>query len=213
MAPGVRLPGDDCDRDWIWDRQVETAAPAEIRGLAEKAWESQSRRLLEVSPFYARKFGEAGAGSTPPRLAELSRLPFSTKDELRQAIEEAPPFGSNAGVPADRIKRVYQTSGTTGVPSLIALSAADVETWTAIGSRTYYASGIHDHHSALSTFGVNIQSMATKTYSAPVSGTPLFQLDADLAVPTRTNINELRERLDQLQRDENIDIELEPSKF
>ena len=153
MAPGVRLPGDDCDRDWIWDRQVETAAPAEIRALAEKAWESQSRRLLEVSPFYARKFGEAGAGSTPPTLAELSRLPLSTKDELRQAIEETPPFGSNAGVPADRIKRVYQTSGTTGVPSLIALSAADVETWTAIGSRTYYASGIHDHHSALSTFG------------------------------------------------------------
>src|ERR1700730_18604409 len=92
MAPGVRLPGDDCDRDWIWDRQVETAAPAEIRALAEKAWESQSRRLLEVSPFYARKFGEAGAGSTPPRLAELSRLPFSTKDELRPAIEESAPL-------------------------------------------------------------------------------------------------------------------------
>jgi glycine cleavage system transcriptional repressor len=66
---------------------------------------------------------------------------------------------------------------------------------------------------ALSSFGVNIESMDTKTYSAPVSGTPLFQLDADLAVPTRTNINELRDRLDQLQRDENIDIELEPSKF
>jgi len=66
---------------------------------------------------------------------------------------------------------------------------------------------------ALSSLGVNIESMATKTYAAPVSGTPLFQLDADLAVPTRTNINELRERLDQLQRDENIDIEIEPSKF
>jgi phenylacetate-CoA ligase len=153
MASGVRLRGDHCDRDWIWDRQLETAPPAEIRARAEAAWESQSRRLLEVSPFYARKLAAAGAGSTPPTLAELSQLPFTTKDELRQAIEDSPPFGSNAGVPAERIKRVYQTSGTTGVPSLIALSAIDVVTWTTIGSRTYYASGIHDHHSVLSTFG------------------------------------------------------------
>ena len=54
--------------------------------------------------------------------------------------------------------------------------------------------------------------MGTKTYSAPVSGTPLFRLDADLAVPTRTNINELRERLDQLQRDENIDLDTQEAQ-
>ena len=59
----------------------------------------------------------------------------------------------------------------------------------------------------LRSLGVNIESMETKTYSAPVSGTPLFQLEADLAVPTRTNINELRDRLAELQREENIDIE------
>ena len=37
----------------------------------------------------------------------------------------------------------------------------------------------------LSGLGVNIESMETKTYSAPMSGTPLFQLEADLAVPLR----------------------------
>jgi phenylacetate-CoA ligase len=153
MASGARLPGDTCDRDWIWERDVETAPPAEVRARGAAAWESQSRRLREVSPFYGRKFTEPGAGPGSPPLAELSRLPFTTKEELRQSIEESPPFGSNLGVPSERVKRVYQTSGTTGVPSLIALSAADVETWTAIGSRTYYASGIHDHHSVLSTFG------------------------------------------------------------
>jgi len=60
----------------------------------------------------------------------------------------------------------------------------------------------------LSSLGVNIESMETKTYSAPVSGSQLFQLEASLAIPTRTNINELRERLEELQREENIDIEL-----
>ena len=58
--------------------------------------------------------------------------------------------------------------------------------------------------------GVNIESMETKTYSAPMSGTPLFQLEADLAVPAQTNIYELRERLEELQREENIDIEIGP---
>jgi len=64
----------------------------------------------------------------------------------------------------------------------------------------------------LSSLGVNIESMETKTYSAPMSGTPLFQLEADVAVPARTNINSLRQRLEQLQRDENIDIEITPMK-
>ena len=64
----------------------------------------------------------------------------------------------------------------------------------------------------LSSLGVNIESMETKTYSAPVSGTPIFQLEANIAVPTRTNINQLRQRFSDIQREENIDIELTPAK-
>lgn len=153
MTSSARLPGDACDRDWIWDREVETASPAEVLARSQAAWERQAARLLQVSSFYARQLAQAGAAARSPRLQDLSRLPLTTKDDLRRAIQEAPPFGSNAAVPAERIKRVYQTSGTTGAPSVIALTAADVEIWTAIGSRTYFATGIHDHHSVLSTFG------------------------------------------------------------
>jgi glycine cleavage system transcriptional repressor len=64
----------------------------------------------------------------------------------------------------------------------------------------------------LSSLGINIESMETKTYSAPVSGTPIFELEARLAVPTRTNINQLRQRFSEIQREENIDIELMPAK-
>src|SRR5207302_5584276 len=82
-----------------------------------------------------------------------SRLPFTSRAALKQGAEAEPPFGTNLAAPPERVKRVYQTSGTSGTPSLIALSDADIEAWTAIGSRTYYATGIHDHHSVLSTFG------------------------------------------------------------
>ena len=64
----------------------------------------------------------------------------------------------------------------------------------------------------LSKLGVNIESMETKTYSAPVSGTPIFQLEANLAVPTKTNINQLRERFNEIQREENIDIDIAAAK-
>jgi len=148
-----RLKDDACDRDWIWDRAAETASPEETFGIASAAWQTQLGHLLEGSAFYRRKFAAAGVSSSTPLLADLHRLPFTTKDELKQAIDEAPPFGTNLGVPAEQVKRVYQTSGSTGAPSVIALTRADIDTWTAIGTRTYYATGIHEHSAVLATFG------------------------------------------------------------
>ncbi|HEY1456409.1 MAG TPA: hypothetical protein VGG31_07915 [Candidatus Dormibacteraeota bacterium] len=148
-----RLKSDDCDRDWIWEREVEAASWEDNRRLSAGAWERQYRRLRESSPFYARKFREAGVGTSFVSLDDLSKLPFTTKDELRQAIEEAPPFGTNLCVTPDQVKRIYQTSGTTGSPSVLALTRGDMESWTVMGTRTYYATGIHEHSSVLTTFG------------------------------------------------------------
>src|SRR5262249_7880163 len=67
---------------------------------------------------------------------------------------------------------------------------------------------VHHISDVLSSMGVNIDSMETKTYSAPVSGTPLFQLEAKLSVPVRVNINQLRDRFVEFQAEENIDIDL-----
>ena len=151
-TPG-RLRDDTCERDWIWEREVEAAPQEEIRRLSAGAWERQFRRIREASPHYARKWREAGVGNSFVSLADLSQLPFTTKDELRQALDETPPFGSNLCVAPDQVKRVYQTSGTTGAPSVLALTRGDMETWTSMGTRSYYATGIHEHSSVLTTFG------------------------------------------------------------
>jgi phenylacetate-CoA ligase len=148
-----RLVGDDCDRDWIWEREIETASAEDSFRLASGAWDRQFRRLREASPFYARKLREAGLGSTFVGLGDLANLPFTTKDELRSAMDEDPPFGANLCVEPNLVKRVYQTSGTTGSPSVLALTRGDMETWTIMGTRTYYATGIHEHSSVLTTFG------------------------------------------------------------
>jgi glycine cleavage system transcriptional repressor len=67
---------------------------------------------------------------------------------------------------------------------------------------------VHKLSQVLSNFGVNIESMETKTYAAPDSGTPIFSLEALVSVPAKTDINLLRARFTDIQREENIDIEL-----
>jgi phenylacetate-CoA ligase len=148
-----RLKDDTCERDWIWDREIETASWEDTRRLAAANWERQFRRLRESSPFYARKFREAGVGTSFVSLGDLASLPFTTKNELKQALDEEPPFGTNLCVSPEQVKRVYQTSGTTGSPSVLALTRGDTESWTVMGTRSYYATGIHEHSSVLTTFG------------------------------------------------------------
>jgi phenylacetate-CoA ligase len=152
-SKGNRLTGDACDRDWIWEREIETARADDSFRLAAGAWERQFRRLRESSPFYAHKFRKAGLGSSFVGLGDLKNIPFTNKEELRTALDEDPPFGSNLCVEPNLVKRVYQTSGTTGSPNILALTRTDMETWTVMGTRTYYVTGIHEHSSVLSTFG------------------------------------------------------------
>jgi glycine cleavage system transcriptional repressor len=69
---------------------------------------------------------------------------------------------------------------------------------------------VYQISSVLSSLGINIESMETETYAAPVSGTAIFRLGAEISIPARTNINSLRQRFAEIQRQENIDIELAP---
>jgi glycine cleavage system transcriptional repressor len=60
----------------------------------------------------------------------------------------------------------------------------------------------------LSKLGINIESLETDTYPAPVSGTPIFRMEAIISIPTRLNINTVRSQFDGIEREENIDIDL-----
>jgi glycine cleavage system transcriptional repressor len=71
---------------------------------------------------------------------------------------------------------------------------------------------VHRLSRVLSRHSVNIEAMETKTYAAPVSGTPIFCLEATVSIPVTTNINGLRDEFAEIQREENIDIELAPAK-
>src|SRR5215475_1697920 len=67
---------------------------------------------------------------------------------------------------------------------------------------------VHRLSGILSSLDINIESMETKTYPAPVSGTPIFRLEAFISIPAKLNINALRARFVEIEREENIDIDL-----
>ena len=62
---GNRLRGDACERDWIWEREIEAAPWEETRRLSVANWERQYRRIRESSPFYARYLGALSENGAP----------------------------------------------------------------------------------------------------------------------------------------------------
>ena len=101
--------------------------------------------LRERSPFYRDKL--AGIEDAP-----FEALPFTTKDEIRESLAAEPPLGRHLAAPLEDVRRIYSSSGTTGDPSYIAVTQADLEGWTEIGARSYAATGIAPSQRAVLTY-------------------------------------------------------------
>lgn len=94
-------------------------APTTSRKAIEVEQVARLRRMLETvlpaNPFYRRKLAR-GDITQLDSLAQLERLPFTTKSELVADQQQHPPFGSDLTFPMERYVRIHQTSGTTGLP-------------------------------------------------------------------------------------------------
>jgi phenylacetate-CoA ligase len=102
--------------------------------------------VLERSPFYREKL--AGHDTDGP----LEALPLTTKQELRATVTRENPFGAHLCVEPREIARIYSTSGTTGDPSYIPLTASDLENWVETSARSYAASGVRPGERIISTY-------------------------------------------------------------
>ncbi len=110
------------------------------------ALSEQVAYLLERSPFYRAKL--AGADVAGP----LEALPLTTKQELRATVSPEFPMGTHVCVGRGEIARIYSTSGTTGTPSYIPLTAGDVENWVTGSARSYAMSGVAAGETIVSTY-------------------------------------------------------------
>lgn len=69
-------------------------------------------------------------------LDDIKHLPFTTKEELRLAY----PLKHIAFV--DKVVRIHTSSGTTGTPVINAMTQADIDNWSEIVARCFFAAGV-----------------------------------------------------------------------
>ena len=124
--------------------EVETRPWAEQLAPDDASYRSQLAYLLERSAFYRDKLTAAGFATPEDAggLADIARLPLTEKREIRATVGPGNPIGAHLCAAPSEIVRIYSTSGTTGAPSYIPLTAGDLDNWVTTSARSYAASGL-----------------------------------------------------------------------
>ena len=134
--------------------EVETRPWAEQLAVDDACYRTQLAYLFERSAFYREKLAAAGFASEPAAggLADIAQLPLTEKHEIKATCTRDNPIGAHLCAPPSEIVRIYSTSGTTGTPSYIPLTAGDLDNWVTGSARSYAASGIAAGQRIVSTY-------------------------------------------------------------
>lgn len=130
----------------------ETMDRAALEALQLERLKWTVRHAYDNVPLYRAKFGEAGITPDDIRsLADLERLPFTTKEDLRQAY----PFGMFA-VPMDEVRRIHASSGTTGRPTVVGYTEGDLDRWADLIARSLRAAGVQPGWKVHNAYGYGL---------------------------------------------------------
>jgi phenylacetate-CoA ligase len=134
--------------------EVETRAWTEQLAIDDVSYREQLAYLFERSLFYRGKLRAAGFASAASAggLGDIGRLPLTEKAELKATTVPGNPVGAHLCAQRSEFVRVYSTSGTTGTPSYIPLTAADLGNWVTGSARSYAASGVSPGERIVSTY-------------------------------------------------------------
>ena len=144
MAAAVGSPGEL--------EPIETASVDELRALQLERLRWSLRHAYDNVPYYRKMFDVAAVHPDDVKdLSGLARFPFTTKASLRDNY----PFGMFA-VPRDQVARVHASSGTTGRPTVVGYTAADIETWASVMARSIRAAGGRPGHIVHVAYGYGL---------------------------------------------------------
>jgi phenylacetate-CoA ligase len=125
------------DTPFMFDRAAETMPRRDLAALQRRRLKRSLAHAYERVPHYRRKFDEACV--TPDSLGSLSDIadfPFTQKSDLRDNY----PFGLFA-VPQAQVLRLHASSGTTGKPTVVGYTRADLDLWSDLMARTLACAG------------------------------------------------------------------------
>ena len=134
----------------IWNEELETLSPTDQASM-ERDWLGlQLEYVFSASPFYRRKLQQAGLRAKQVRdVEDLSKLPFTTKAELRESQVLEPPFGDYLAAPRESLSVVHRTSGSTGRFLFTVLTANDMAQTNECGARAFWSAGLRPHHTVV----------------------------------------------------------------
>lgn len=158
----------------IWN-EIESARREDIENIQLSRLKETVERVYTLTPFYKEKFNENGLKPDDiTSLEDVKKLPFTTKKDLRGHY----PFGLFT-VPMSEVVRIHSSSGTTGKPTVVGYTKADMDVWDEVMARVYTMAGgtsedvVHNGYGyGLFTGGLGFHNGAEKIGAAvvPASG-------------------------------------------
>lgn len=178
-----------------WNEEIETMPAARLAELESAALRRQIDYVYGTSPFYRRWMEDAGVEPLDVNCrSDLSRLPFTSKDDIRGTQSEDGGLGGHLCAPVSSLVRIQGTSGTTGRPIYVALTARDADNWKELFARHAWCGGIRPGDSFINpanftlfvgglSESVSAEAMGFCVIPAPLGSTgveKLMQLILDL---------------------------------
>jgi phenylacetate-CoA ligase len=134
-VPAFGLENDRAESLWA---EADFPPRERLRQTQDRRLRHMVRIATENVPLYRERFRASGISPDDVRgIDDLARLPFITKEDLRNAY----PFGLFA-VPMDEVVRLHASSGTTGRQVLVPYTRADLTVWTEAMVRTLRLCGV-----------------------------------------------------------------------
>ena len=121
-----------------WQSEYECMERSELELLQLERLQATLNRVARNVPLYRNRFAELGIDPYDVQsLEDVKRLPFTTKDDLRQNY----PYGLFA-VPLRDVVRMQASTGTTGKPTVVGYTSGDVRRWSELAARILTAGGV-----------------------------------------------------------------------
>ncbi len=124
-----------------WDHLHECMSRDELEQLQLERLQSTMNRVHKNVTHYQKRFNELGViPEDMQSLSDLTKLPFTTKEDLRLNY----PYGMFA-VPLREVVRIHSSSGTTSKPIVVGYTKNDIRMWSNLAARFMTAAGVtHD---------------------------------------------------------------------
>lgn len=121
-----------------WNKDIETMTRADMRELQGKRLADRVARIYDNVELYRKKMDDIGLKPGDIRtIDDLSKLPFTTKTDLRDSY----PYGMLC-TPMANVVRIHASSGTTGKQTVVAYTKRDLEVWNDVMARSLIMAGV-----------------------------------------------------------------------